>query len=86
MVAFESVPAIVATALDDVDFFPLVLAYIAGPEVAGLAVEGETPGVAQAVGPDFGASATVGEGVVRRDGVGLLGRGFGDVDAEDGAE
>ena len=86
MVALEDVPAVVAAALDYVDLLPLVLADVAGPKGAGLAVEGESPGIAQTVGPDFGATAAVGKGVVGRDGVGLRVRCIGDIDAQNGAK
>lgn len=39
VIAFEDVPAVVAAALDDVDLLPLVLSDVAGPKLAGLAVE-----------------------------------------------
>ena len=86
VVALEDVPAVVAAPLDDVDLLPLVLADVAGPQLAGLAVEGETPGVAEAVSPDLGAAATVSKRVVRRDGVRLRGRCVGDLYPQDGAE
>src|ERR1051325_9198604 len=81
--AFHDGPAVVLAAGAagglEVDFFVDVLADVADPEVAGLAVEGEAPRVAQAVRPDLPAR---GEGVARGDGI----RRPVDVDAEDLAE
>ena len=45
-------------------------------ELAGIAVERETPRVAQAVGPDFRFATAVGKRIVQRNGIGLLGGGF----------
>src|SRR5206468_5422970 len=53
---FVDVPAVVLEAGTRprcvVDLLPVALADVADPEVAGLAVEGEAPGVAQAVALD----------------------------------
>src|SRR5262249_50061704 len=46
--AFLDPPAVVTAVLDDVDHLPEVLADVARPEGAGLAVEGELPDVPQA--------------------------------------
>src|SRR5262249_44867107 len=80
---FADVPAVVAAELDLVDLFPLVLADVAGPELAGQAVEAEAPGVAKTVSVDLRLAAARAERVVARDAVG---RAVVDVDAEDLAE
>src|SRR2546423_1826342 len=49
--ALAAVPAVVATLLDQVDFFPEVLAHVRRPELARLAVEGHPPDVAEPVSP-----------------------------------
>src|SRR6266545_4183671 len=63
LVAFEAPPAIVLAAVTsgrlEVDLFAAALAHIANEQVAGLTIEGETPGVTQPVGPDFVACAGV---------------------------
>ena len=51
---FANAPAVVAAILDQVDHFPQVLADVAGPEFAGLAVEAEFPDVSQADAVDLG--------------------------------
>ena len=51
-----------------VDLLPARLADVSDPEVARELVEGEAPGVAQAVGPDLPTAAGLaGEGIVGRD-------------------
>ena len=50
-------PAVVGPLLDQVDLLPEVLAVVADPELARLAVVAQPPGVAQAVGPDLGPGA-----------------------------
>src|ERR1043165_1064508 len=84
---FHETPAVVLAAGAarrlQVDLFVLVLADVGHPEVAGLAVEGETPRVAQAVRPDLAARAGArGERVGGGDGV----RRAVDVDARELAE
>src|SRR6185295_12054856 len=74
VVAFGDVPAVVLAAPAggeaDVDLLPLALADVGDHEVAGPAVEGEPPRVAQAVGPDLAAGpGGAGEGVVGGNGV-----------------
>src|ERR1043165_7759363 len=58
---FHQTPAVVLAAGAarglQVDLFILVLADVGDPEVAGLAIEGEAPRVAQAVRPDLAARA-----------------------------
>ena len=55
---------------DPVDFFGRVLADVAEPQVASVAVEAEAPWVSQADREDFGACARGGGvGVIGRDGV-----------------
>src|SRR5690606_33185210 len=51
-----AVPAVVAAALDDVDFLARVLADVAGPERAALPVERESPRVAQSPRVDLGTA------------------------------
>src|SRR5204863_6596259 len=87
VVAFHAGPAVVLSAGRraqlEVDLFPVVLADVADPEVAGGGVEREAPRVAEAPGPDLGTGAALAdERVGRRDGVRLAGRRLG-VDAED---
>jgi len=59
MCAFANVPTVVAAFLNDVHFFPQVLADVAAPERAGGAVKTVTPRIAQAVSEDFFARAAV---------------------------
>ena len=54
MEPFLDAPAVVAAVLDPVDHLPEVLADVAGPELAGLAVEAELPDVPQADAVDLG--------------------------------
>jgi hypothetical protein len=83
-------PAEVLAALSrggQVDLLARVLPDVADPEVAGLAVEGEPPGVAQPVRPDLVAAARgAGERVVLRDRVGRATRAPARVDADELAE
>ena len=53
MHAFADAPAVVAALGDEIHFLPQILAHVAHPKIAGLAVETVTPGIAQAVGEDF---------------------------------
>ena len=71
--AFHRPPAVVAAAPDHVDLLPEPLPHVAQPEVPGGAVEGELPGVAEAVGVDLASLGAVGvrEGVVRGDAIRL---------------
>src|SRR5207249_3155917 len=50
-------PAVVAAPHAAIDLLPGVLADVADVEQAGARVEGEAPGVAQAIAPDLGADA-----------------------------
>ena len=52
---FAVAPTVVAALGDDIDFLPEVLSDLGIEEPAGGFVEGEAPGVAKAVGVDFGA-------------------------------
>src|SRR5262245_22250315 len=70
--ALAAIPAVVAALLDDVDFLEEILPDVAGPELAGLAVEGHAPDVPQPARPDLRADARADEWVVRRDRVVLL--------------
>ena len=68
--AFLNAPAIVFSAADFIDLFPEVLSVLSDPDFAGLLVDIESPGVAKAIGPDFGASpGSVDEGVIGGDGI-----------------
>ena len=72
---------------DEKDRFPEILAHFTGPEVAGLAVEADLPGLAKAEGKDLGQrSGRMDEWVIGRDGVGLDRVGSVDIDTEDGRE
>ena len=72
---FPDAPAVVAAVLDAVDHLPEVLADVAGPQLAGLAVEAELPDVAQADAIDLrspaGELALALRGVVRGNAVRL---------------
>src|SRR5207248_4181764 len=61
-------PAVVAARPEDVDLLPQVLAHVAGPQLARLAIERHPPEVAHAVAPDLRPGLGVlDERVVRRD-------------------
>src|SRR5439155_16318283 len=63
-------PAVVAALDDQVDLLVEVLAHVAGPQDAGLAVERHTPDVAQPVRPRLRPGVVAAhEGVVLGDGV-----------------
>ncbi len=87
---FHDAPAVVAAVFDQVDHFPEVLADVARPQIAGLAIEGELPDVAQADAVDLGRPV----GVIRRaahwvvlgNAVFFAVGGMIDVDAEDRGE
>ena len=67
----------------DVDLLDLVLADVADPEVAGLAVEAGPPRIPQAVAPDLLAAAALGERIALGD---RIRTALVDVDAQDVAE
>src|SRR5207237_705544 len=87
MGAFAQTPAVVAAFDDEIDLFPFVLADVPGPHIASVAVPTESPGIAQAVCPDFLAHAILvklrfgGEWIIERnairESVGDPGCGFG---------
>ena len=54
---FADVPAVVAAALQAVDLLRVAHADVAAPERARRRIEGDAPGVAQAVRPDLGSRA-----------------------------
>src|SRR5690606_3945737 len=82
--ALADVPPVVAAAHDGGDLLPQVLPRIADEEgVAAAGVEGEPPGVAEAVGVDLVEAVAADEGVVWGDAVG---HAAVDVEAEDLAE
>ena len=72
MIPLDNVPTVVAATDDVVDLLPGVLADVGRPQLASGGIEVEPPRVAEAVGEDFRTAASVGEGVVGRDGVCLL--------------
>src|SRR5690348_318332 len=53
MRALTHAPAVVAALGDNVHLFPQILAHIANPQVAGLAVPTVTPWITEAVSVDF---------------------------------
>jgi len=66
--AFKGVPAVIAALLDQVDLFETILANVSGPESPILAVERESPGIPQTVGPNLLSGVPdANEGVIRRD-------------------
>jgi hypothetical protein len=86
--AFEGVPAVVATSLNQVDLFSGVLAYVADPEVTSRAVKRKAPGIAKAVGPYLGsgiASSTgrSGKRIIGRDSVVAIAGRIIDIDSQD---
>src|SRR3989304_5282625 len=87
MQAFAGAPAVVSALFDDVDLFVLALSHARDKQSISAArsvVEGETPRIAESVGPDLrkNASAGVCKGIVGRDDIlaGVEARG---VDAQD---
>src|SRR5262249_55110169 len=85
--ALHDAPAVVAALLDAVDRFPEVLADLAGPQIAGGAVEAVLPRLPQAVRIHLRPRALHGdERVVLRDGVLPAAFLMIDVDAQDRAE
>ena len=54
MAALGDAPAVVVPFVDQVRLLPEVLAVLSDPDVAGLLVAGDSPGIAEAVGPGFG--------------------------------
>ena len=74
------IPSHVGRRRQQVDLLPGVLADVTDPQIVGLAVEREAPGVAHSVEVDLGGTPVVGEGVARRDLVRLVGV---DLDAQD---
>src|SRR5262249_9170727 len=80
-------PAIIAPSLNTKDRFPLFPSDVIDPEVSGYPVEAHSPGIAQAVSPDFGAGAgAVGEGVIRGDPIASPCIAMFDVDPQDRGE
>src|SRR6187401_3540478 len=53
--SFTQIPTIVAAADDDIHFLKTILSDVAHPQRAGLPVETDAPGGAQARRPDFAA-------------------------------
>jgi len=52
--AFHHAPSEVAALGNEIHFFPAVLPNVAAKQVSAAALERESPGIAQAVGPDLG--------------------------------
>src|SRR5437870_2449822 len=52
MFPLADVPAVVAPLLDVIDLFPSILADVAHPQIAGLAIEAPAPRIAKAIAPD----------------------------------
>ncbi len=68
--ALEVAPAVVTAFFDDIHFLDFTLAHVRAKETAGDAIEGETPRIAQAPGPDFLAhTGHAHEGIVGGDAV-----------------
>src|SRR5438876_10336672 len=87
MTSLVNTPAVILAAPNHVGCFPKVLAIVPDPDVAGLRVATHAPGVAQPVGPDFGArSGRLDEWIVRRNSVGLCTVATVDIDAQHAAE
>src|SRR5687768_5036266 len=86
--AFLAVPAEVSAAGGDVDFLDVVLPDVADVKVAGLAIEGEAVGIAEAIRPDFWNGARLTDERVIRGNAVLLARREGriDIDSQDLAE
>ena len=83
----DEAPAVIGPLLDQVDLLPEVLAVLADPELARLAVVAEPPGVAQAIGPELGPGAgAIDEGVVLGHRVVPARVGMIDVDPQHGRE
>lgn len=82
--ALQTVPAVVEAqgraCRVKIDLLPGVLADVADVDVAGCAVEGEAPRVAQPDGPNLVGACLADEGVIGRDGVGVASI---DVEAQD---
>src|SRR5207247_3353996 len=57
MESLAHAPAVIAPFDDEINFLPFVLADIARPKLARVAVEAHAPNIAQAVGPDFRSHA-----------------------------
>src|SRR5205823_10865733 len=84
---FANAPAVVAALLDDVDFFPEILADVGSVEEFGDGIEGHAPDVANAEAVDFWAGVGLAdEGVVFGNGIGFSRVFVIDVDAENFAE
>jgi hypothetical protein len=66
----------------EINLLPKVLADVGDREVAGGAIEGEPPRIAEAVGPDLVPPRLVDEGIVLRNRVGLAGGPLFGVDAQ----
>ena len=82
MVAFQGIPAVIAAPLNQVHLFETVLAHVAGPEVAILPVESETPRIPQSIGPNLPSGVRgARKWVVRRNTIALVRSNSGNIDA-----
>src|SRR5262249_50061106 len=80
--AFDDAPAVIVSAPDDLDHFPLVLSDVAAPEITGR-IEVNPPRVAKAVRPQFGARIRQAQkGIVFRTRITFAGRRALDIDAQ----
>src|SRR2546422_7206026 len=67
----HNVPAVVPTLLDDINLLPRVLSDVGEEEPPIATIKGETPGIAQPLGPYLSARASgPHERVIRWDGIG----------------
>jgi hypothetical protein len=82
MSPFDDAPAVVVSAADNFDHFPLVLSDVTAPQIA-LRIEMDAPWIAKTVGPQLGPRAgDVEKRVVFRDRVFFAGCGMIDVDPQ----
>ena len=71
MATFVKAPAVVGSALHQMNHLPPILPDISCPQMSSLAVEGDSPRVADAVDPNFGTrSLKVEERVIARNRIG----------------
>ena len=85
VVPLPDIPAVVPPAPDQINQLPEILADVTGPEVSGNAVDAESPGIPQSVGPDLRPGpGEADERVVGRDRVRSISLRMVDVDPHDG--
>src|SRR5439155_3011774 len=79
----DDAPAVVGALLDEIHLLPQVLAVLPNPQIAGGAIDVQSPRVAEAIRPRFGPHALLAdERVVLGDGVILATVGMVDIDAQ----